>query len=293
MTIFYKFFLFTVFVSFYLDLSGQGRAYNMIEGEWINSYTDVITTSFNKKGIFKQFNNGKELVSAANKKKKENYYRLSFKNDTLWLYLTYSNVIVNFSFERRYTEKWAIQLSPNQITYFSYKGGKGIENHVDEYQILLRRGSESVINKTGQHITYIVPKNYIGIVWVAFNQADGVKPEYDSTGSAVLRIPESGILSTSLHEDVFATAQKNYKIVYEFENEYYINYKTFDKSERFDSTCCRVNERIALVGGFNQEGRGELEKYFGKKLYGNVFSFFIGTYARIDKNRNFPWTVKE
>lgn len=287
--------VFLLLALIFIGVEGFGQPFgrNLVVGEWKTMHLDYYIIDFCNDGVFKEYLYGKEIISAANTSHKSNRYKLCTKSDTLWLYLTYRNVIYNFEFKRRNARRRAIQVFPNQITYFIFKDAAGIESHVDEYAVLFRKGTERVITKTGLHITYIVPQNYKGVVWVAFNQPDGVKPEYDSTGGAVLRIPENGMLSTSLHEDVFATAQKNYSVAYEAGGKNYINYKTFDKSEPFDSTCCGTDERIALVGGFNQEGREDIEKFFGKKLSGNVFSFFIGTYARVDKNRMFPWLVKE
>lgn len=224
-------------------------------------------------------------------------YKIKEKNDTLWLNIYYKNLPVYTQKGlnlQKHKQRFAIEINGDYLTTLSYKSSKGpLKNHIDEYSICIRQTEtpKRVFDLKKPKITYIFPKGFKGAAWIAFNQVDGEPPSFDVNGNTLLYIPENGLLQTTLKEDAFATADRHYKIAEIDENEEGFNpYKTFDKFDRIDSTCCRTNEYIAIMSGFNQEGRGVInEKIFGKPINGNVMTIFIGTYEEISHNQFSPW----
>lgn len=282
--------LFLIFSLASPQLYSQKLDNQLIVGDWQQMDSGNYKYSFFQDGTYKEYLMGYEFKKSLKKKPKPNTYRVEFKSDTLWLYLTEYNVNVNFKVRKKFTQHYALQTNgDNYLTIIAYKEAKSIYNHIDEYSIFQREGANSdIVPKTGKHIKYVFPKGFKGAAWIAFNQADGVDAVYDSLGNAILYIPNNGLLLTTLREDAFATAQRNYTIV-ESDNSIEKQYLTYDKFERFDSTCCKKDEFIAVMGGFNQDGRESINKVFGKNLKGNIMTIYIGKYRWFEQNWLHPW----
>lgn len=270
--------------------NGQQLSKVDIVGNWIQDNSNIHERIFLENNRFKEFYNGTEAVSVYNTTKKSNTYKLVFNRDTNWLYLDYYKMRVNNILKKKNTNQYAIQLNGNYFTLISYKELKDTYNYIDEYSNWVRKGEPfSSFVKKGVYIIYIFPPNFKGSAWIAFNQKEGVQPTYDSLGNAILTIPENGILLTKLHEDAFATANRNYSI-YELSNGKYKSYKTFDKFDKIDSTLFINNENLAIQCGFNQDARESINKLFGKQIQGNIMTIFIGTYKESNRNRSYPWS---
>ncbi|MFO8021030.1 MAG: hypothetical protein R6U65_01085, partial [Perlabentimonas sp.] len=187
--------------------------------------------------------------------------------------------------------KSAIQINGDYVVSVSYKElGKKYKNHVDEYSVKVRDTLYPSREKSiGTKITYIIPNNYKGAVWIAFNQPTGISPQYDSLGNPILTIPKEGLLRTTLHEDVFATANKYYSILKTEKDSSYTEYFTFDKFEYIDFNKYKLKDTLALMCGFNQDARNSINKRFGQKIKGNVMTIYIGTFEEVEKDNRFPW----
>lgn len=275
-------------------LKCQQKTCTIILGNWEQINGSLFKRCFSSNGTFKEYIGGAESISKYNKYNKSNRYKVIVKSDTVWLYLTYSNLMTNQKVRKKTTKHYALKVEDNYLTMISYKEAKGKYDHVDEYSTWKREGvipSYKTENRT--HIKFIFPEAFKGAAWIAFNQPNGVPPIYDSLGNAILKIPENGLLLTSLHEDVFATANKNYEILEEHnQNRILGTYRTFDKFDKFDSTCCKLNEFIAVMCGFNQEGREDIDKFFGKSINKNVMTIYIGKYNWFEQNWLHPWDSK-
>lgn len=270
--------LFLIFSLASPQLYSQKLDDQLIVGDWQQMDRGDFKYSFFQDGTYKLYLSGFELKTSSKKSAKANTYKVELKSDTLWLYLTEYNVNVNFKVRKKFTQHYALQTNgDNYLTIISYKEAKSIYNHIDEYSIYQReRAGSDVAPKTGKHIKYVFPKGFKGAAWIAFNQKDGVDPVYDSLGNAILYIPDNGLLLTKLHEEAFATAQKNYSIV---ENDILNenSCKTFDGFEKIDSSCCSQDEFIAVMEGFNRVSREDIEKYiFKRSITGNVMTICIG-----------------
>lgn len=269
---------------------GQQLTRMNILGSWVQVDHQKIERLFFENNQFKEFIDGTEMYSISNKKKKSNTYKLVFEKDTNWLYLDYYKVTVNNVLKKKNTHQYAIQLNGNYFTLISYKEAKGIYKHIDEYSNWVRKDEpvKSFVKK-GIHILYVFPPNFKGAAWIAFNQDEGIQPTYDSLGNVILTIPENGILLTKLHEDAYATANRNYSIC-ELSEGKYKPYKTIDKFDHIDSTFFPSDENLAIQCGFNQTDREDINELFRKQIKGNVMTIFIGTYKESDRNRLYPWS---
>jgi hypothetical protein len=236
---------------------------------------------FNENGSFKFL----LLDSVEFFHKNSSRYRLVNISDTLWVYTKAKAFYYGEKGLKSYRSKMALQLNGDFLTKITYKGARGIENHIDEYGIWVKHVPYPVkVDYKGSKIIYIIPEGFKGEVWIAFNQEDGVLPIYDSLGNPMLMIPECGILQTTIREDAFATANKHYTIISTNQKDQLSPLETFDKFDRNvsydDSTCCETNKTYAFMEGFNQTSREDInENIFGKPISGNVMNFYIGTHS--------------
>lgn len=217
-------------------------------------------------------------------------YKILQRNDTIWLYVTWRKLPQFDGSKIKHTAKYALMIKGDYLTKLSYKELPGITNHIDEYGVWVKEiPNPRNVEYSGKKIIYVFPSDFAGAAWIAFNQKDGIPPEYDSIGNPILKIPENGILQTSLHEDAFATANRYYSIVKDAGNEL-VPYKSFDKFDKIDSTCCESESLYAFMQGFNQTSREDInENIFYKSILGNVMTIYIGKYRWFEKNFLHPW----
>lgn len=260
-------------------------------GNWIQLNTRATHFIFSKNGDFK-FLYGETDIYGALKSVK---YKIEMLSDTLHLNIIYKGRNINGKVKRKFIERRVIWLNGDYLTWANYKDLPGITNHIDEYAVLVKDvptpAKESIKRPL---INYLFPKGFKGGAWIAFNQPNGDKPTYDSLGNPILRIPQNGILLTTLHEDVFATANGHYKIWEESQNGSKNRlFKSFEKFEKIDSSCCVPDSLYAFMGGFNQTSRDDInENIFKKPISGNVMSIYIGKYKWFEKNWLHPWDSK-
>ena len=79
---------------------------------------------------------------------------------------------------------------------------------------------------TGEEEVYVLPKNYVGVVYVIFNQKTGEQPKYEA-GKRVYEIPPNGILKTQfgfnegwhgIPEYYYADGKSMKSLFYQIEN---------------------------------------------------------------------------
>jgi len=255
------------------------------KGKWRSFYNDTIKIE-NKGDVF---SSPIDLISKSKVK-----HRFKYLNDTLWHYATYKKVptyTLGKIVDKKIKLKYAIQINGDFIASISYKKlGLKNDNHVDEYGVMVRDTLNPSREKSiGTKITYIIPRNYYGAIWIAFNQPTGESPQYDSIGNPVLIIPENGMLKTKLHEDVFATANKHYVILKKNNDPSYSKFISYDKFEHFDYNKYNEKDTLAIMCGYNQDAREDINKRFSQSIEGNVMTIFIGIVNDVEKGNLFPW----
>lgn len=245
-------------------------------GSWYLKYNPSTKYVFYEGGKFEFLIN--DSISLFEKQTSK--FNFNIVNDTCWLTLKYKFYSIEDKQIRQYLHRVAIKPMDEYITFISYKSGEEIRNHIDEYGIWIKDVQNPLkIDFPGKKIIYILPKDFCGKVWIAFNQPDGLPPVYDGMGNAILNISESGKLLTSLREDAFGTANKQYIICYANDDKRFINIQVFDKFEKMDSSNIKTDNIYAFMDGFNQRPREHINmNIFGTPIKGNVMLFFIGTY---------------
>lgn len=247
---------------------------NKIYGAWL------LETDYKSKYIFKK--DGVVDIKFMDSSIFEIYgtprYRFYSKDDTLWLDFKYKYPQIDGKIVS-HRDKEAIQINGDYLTKVNYKKGAGINNHIDEYSIWIKDiPNPKRIVDSKKTMTFVIPTNFYGNLWIAFNQPSGEIVEYDSIGRAILRIPESGKLLTQLPENAFAVANKCYNIT--CPDSLSMNYNQIpfiDNKDMIDSTFINNHEKYAIVYGFNQYPRERINQIFGKSITGNVLKIYIGS----------------
>ncbi len=285
----YKLFFLTVFqiFIFYKGICQKITPKDLV-GEWsIHSFQSSTRFIFNDNNKYSEFYDSLKINYGGRIR-----YDIHVRNDSTFLFLTFTKSNVNGKWKRNHIRKYLILLNEDFLTQISYKSGTGISQQIDEYRILKRKtDTPKRAPENFKPIKYVFPENFKGSAWIAFNQPNGVKPTYDSLGVPILKIPENGLLLTSLHEDAYATANGVYSIVKESRiDSGFANIKSFDKFSEVDSTCCGNKELIAIMCGFNQAAREYINNnIFKNEITGNVMTIYICTFSEFEENRIFPW----
>ncbi len=217
-------------------------------------------------------------------------YRLEERNDTLYLIHRYKQMMVH-KLGKNYAEnvigyekQWAVKINGDCMEYFCFKSGKGIDNHIDEYDVRIKLTNRKPrLFDTNMPITkYILPKGFKGHVTIAFNQPTGIAPEYDSHGNRIVRIPPSGILKTQMKEDAFGMAGKRFRVMIPDTSSQSLvslpSYDKFDSPERQESL---KNTFGVIMQGFNQLARQDVNRLFGEPISGNTLMFIVDTYGKV------------
>ncbi len=264
---------------------GQTIMKNSLVGVWKQEYSLTSYSVYTASGIFTLFLNDIDVYGSEGK---PSYYGIKNVNDTSWLLLNHKRINISGKFVNNSHEKEVIWLDGDVITRITYKKGEGINSHIDEYSRLYRANvMPPKKNMAPPRIIYILPPHFKGAAWIAFNQVDGVQPTYDSLGVPMLTIPDNGILRTSLREDSYGTANGLYSISLKDASapSGLQSYKVYDKLDPVDSTCCKADELIAIMCGFNQTSRPAINTIFGMPIVGNVMTIYIGYFSQFDKHR--------
>lgn len=269
----------------------RNALYKKFYGSWKKIQDESQRMVFLENRKFKEFINVDFEVFKDSKSR----FKLVEKNDTVWLY-TRGHIPDIDGSRVWFTHKYSVEINGDYLTLVSYKRFPGMRNFIGKYSVWVREVPNPQREKEidCRPITYVFPEGFTGASWIAFNQEDGVAPQYDNEGNPVLRIPESGLLKTSLQKDVYATANGCYRMVVDSSNgNGFYPYQAYDTFARIDSTCCAPNENVAFVYGFDHNSRKYLnENIFNEDIRGNVITIFIGTFQERSKWPVEPWIIR-
>lgn len=175
----------------------------------------------------------------------------------------------------------------DSLVLYTYKSKYGqLRNHIDEITLLTRinkvslNNSPSTISQTDK---FVLHDNYVGLVYVSFNQKCEKSLRVDSVGNRIFEIPSCGYMKTSFKEEPLKYALKKMSFI---QNEKYIPF--FVDSEIIKLTELELKQAgfdseklYVCVLGFNQSSRKEINGIFGEDIQGNVLMFQVDTLKNI------------
>ena len=174
-----------------------------------------------------------------------------------------------------------------------WKGG----SRADEFQIpiayIRKDKTKSEVFHPIIRSKFYLPNGYRGYAWVALDQQHGQPAEYDGEGRRVLQIPESGLLLTQ--SELMPTALAKREFAFYFSDKNGIATDSIPlipadclslfKIQQFTNGQIREygydpNQVYVYYYRYNNPGRENINKLFGKTIKGQVFWF------RVDALRN-------
>ncbi len=194
-----------------------------------------------------------------------------------WTTEVLDTIYLTLKYEYGHIERYAMRISGDYKVDFSFKSGEGINNHVDEYFLMVRDSVEHPrLFDDGLPITkFVLPQGFKGHVAIAFNQPDGVVPTYDTKGNCIVSIPTSGVLKTQLKEDVFSLAGRRFGImICDSITKQSVELPSLHRFEFFYGQNLPQGLSV-IVEGFNQLQREDLNRLFKQQLNGNVLMFYV------------------
>lgn len=174
-----------------------------------------------------------------------------------------------------------VKFDKNKLIKVSFKEGKGINHHIDEYGILEKEGSINLNeeNKSSEKkVKYIFPNNIKGVILVAFNEPTGIEEEYDNDGNRIFRIPNNRVLKIKSPVDPFKLVERRAVFFYENEGNL-IEITPLEIDKAYNS-----QELYISTKGYNQVERNRLNKAYNTDFKGNVEFFVIDTYENLLKD---------
>lgn len=234
---------------------------NLIIGKWCYPDSSQNYIQYYPNGVVKRF--------IGNEQSSQGYYHLEQQSDTI------------FDQNSLNEKRRPIRIRGDYMESFGFKMGKGIQNHIDEYSLLVREteGRAPLYLDSEMPITkYILPKGFRGLVVIAYNQTQGIEPEYDLEGNRIIRIPLSGLLETKFPEDAFGTAGRRYRVY--MEDSLAQNLIELPVADKFDfkkRSSFFEEKTVVIMLGFNQNARADVNMVFKKNIEGNVMMFFVGS----------------
>lgn len=185
--------------------------------------------------------------------------------------------------------RYVLKIMNDQIILINFKK----YNHIDEVSLLERDGkniSRKAINEEAELTTIILPNDYIGYVYICYNQKSGQEKEFGVKGNPIIRIPADGLLQTKQIENPINYVQgkfqflnakgssKNKTIPFFFFTE---NIGQLDKI--LDKGFCMDSVYVCIYG-YNQTQRENINALFNQKIEGNVLMCRVDTLRKMIVN---------
>lgn len=252
-------------IIFTLAVYCQSDNESKIFGEWYDYSQSKF--SFNRENIFQLHFGNKLLING----------KYSFiANDTLRVFVE-DNFFIDYVYA----------YFNDTLILYTYKNHNGtLKNHLDEITLLTKRNSvkkpiDTLISLRNDK--FILPDNYIGLVYVNFNQFDGQVQNFDNAENRIIRIPDCGYTKTIFKENPLKYAlEKMCFIQSETNIPFFIERKIRRMNEKeLEEAGYNLESIYVCIEGYNQTSRKYINEIYGQEIQGNVLMFKIDTLKNI------------
>lgn len=202
-----------------------------------------------------------------------------------------------FSFGNNDSIKANIFLENDMLVLLVFKGSNRPSEFQQPHAFVREKDRESEKIKPVIRSVFYLPDGFNGYSWIALEQADGEVAEFDEEGRRVLRIPESGLLSTQAKPMPAALAKRDFAFFYEktgntpHEPINIIPENCFNlfQSQKLEEGQIKEHgfdpdQRYVLVFRYNNPGRDGINKLFGRDISGQVLWFRVDTLRNLLKS---------
>lgn len=255
--------LFPFLITF--NIYSQFDTESKILGEWVDNGQPKFL--FNSENIF-QLNLENNLVIEGN--------YILIEPDTLRVFL-----------EDAFFIDYVYKYFNDSLVLYSFKNHSGpLKEHLDEITLLTRRNNSRQCIDTLislRNDMFLLPDNFIGKVYVNFDQIDGQTQNFDNEGNRIIKIPESGYVKTIFKEEPLKYAlEKMCFIQKETALPYFIESKKRKMNEKeFIEEGYNLESVYVCIEGYNQTSRKIINEVYGQEIKGNVLMFQIDTLKNI------------
>ena len=255
---------------------------NDIKSQLIGKWTDVNdnkhSIEFFEDGRFIMYSNGEFFL------KNTEFDSLSFSIDNQ---VSNTELIINDKNDELFSREM-VHLVNNELVRVSFKKGKNINHHIDEFSLYQREGFQSpsqlpIENKNNTIKKYIIPKGYRGTFLVIHDISYGEKPEYDEDGNEIFRIPNNGILKTQSSATPIKTA-KGEMAFYELTAGTDELVELHLKDVKNKSLSTDEHKMNIKVDGYNQLARDVVNEVLEESFSTNILFLSVGSKKQIESN---------
>lgn len=219
----------------------------------------------------------------------ENKFEWKTKNDNINFHGTYKihhdPDYITLNTQHDFSLSFLFQNKDNWLILWNYKGNnKETAGHIDEIYPFTREGYQ-INNSVYKHEKEIfkLPSNYIGDIFVSYNQSGSKNSFRDDKNNYHIIIPDNGLSKTDLEESVLDFAFGAYEFNYPHKKiPFFIDDLVNDSLLKL----LNHDSIYACVYGYNQIGRKRINKLYGEQIKGNVLMIEVDTLKNILKTRD-------
>jgi hypothetical protein len=236
------------------------------KGEW--NYSDKIKLSFFGDNEFRwEFSNNKSMDFFG----------------TYFIKADFDSLILNTQFG--WSIPYKFQFVNNALVLWNEKGNTSeTKGHIDEIFTFIKNGDDKPqVNTDLKKDIFKFPSNFIGDVFISYNQKGTGNKFYDSQNNRIIEVPDNGLVKTEFKDLILPFALG----LYEFESP--VRKYTFfiqDLIKDVEIKSLESDSIYVCVYGYNQTGRKEINKLYGEAIYGNVLMLKVDTLKNILKTIN-------
>lgn len=256
-----------------------------IVGKWKNCDQPTHQVEFGEEGSFFILQDGKPL---GNGQLGPLTYEISWgQHDTM--------AIIRMKGLAEPFARYRLKKRGRRLILISMKEGEAWKDHIDEVLVFLpaelenTKGLDAYPGKMPRQ-QFLLPEGFTGPIYIAYGQESGVEAEFDAQGRPLFNIPAAGMLETQVPEDPVAFALGAMQFYY-----------TSAKGAAQRTIPLVPTDKIRPLGGaptagsgqyhpdsvyvwalgYNQLGRNNINRLFGKAVEGNVGMFQVDTLRKL------------
>ena len=233
------------------------------KGEW--NYSDKIKLSFLENDEFRW--EARKNTSIAF------FGNYSIKSD-------YDSIILHTQWG--FSMPYKFQFVNNALVLWNEKSNIGeTKGHIDEILTFIKNGDDLLqIDNNLKNDIFKLPSNFIGDVFISYNQKGTGNKFYDSHNNRIIEVSKNGLVKTEFEELILPLAFG----LYEFESPLR-KYSFFIQDLIKDTEIKRLktDSVYVCIYGYNQTSRTEINKLYGEKISGNVLMLKVDTLKNILK----------
>lgn len=254
-------------------------------GRWTNAGQPTHQVEFGADGSFSIFQDGKPL---GNGQLEALTYEISWEQHDTTAIIRMKGLAEPFA-------RYRLKKRGRRLILISMKEGEAWKDHIDEVLVFLptelesTKGLDAYPGKMPRQ-QFLFPEGFTGPISIAYGQKLGEKAEFDAQGRPLFNIPADGMFETQVPEDPVAFALGAMQFCYTAAKgggQRVIPLVPTDvirpvgEAPAAGSGQYHPDSVYVWAMGYNQLGRTNINRLFGKAVEGNVGMFGVDTLRKL------------